>query len=274
MKRAILFGWFVLLYSVALFAAPDFPVLSGRVVDQAQLIEPTDESLLTQKLQNLEENTSVQFVVVTVNNLQGYDVADYALQLGRYWGIGQKENDNGIILLVAKEDRKMRIEVGYGLEGVVTDAYSSYVIRNMLVPAFSRGEYSTGIMLASNKLIAKIKQDPGANIPKEYSDDGSLAIFMLLPILILLNSFIRSIFGEKAQYIAAPASSAVAWLVTNDLFLTIMVGVFVFFVAFNSMLQPSRRSYRDGYGGFGGGFGGGFSGGGGSFGGGGASGGW
>jgi len=282
MKRAIWYGWFILLYTVAVFATPDFPSLTGRVVDQAQLINQADETALTQKLQNLEENTSVQFVVVTINNLQGYDIADYTLQLGRYWGIGQKENNNGIILLVSKEDKKMRIEVGYGLEGTVTDAYSSYVIRGIMVPSFSQGAFSTGIMLASDKLIAKIKEEPGAKIPKEYSDDNSLLIFLLLPLLIFLNNIIKSLFGKKAQFIGAPLSAAITWFMSHDIALTAVVGLFVFFVAYNVLSQPSYRRYRDntgGFGGFGGGFGGGgfgggFSGGGGSFGGGGASGGW
>ena len=122
------FALIVLLLSTSLWAAPEFPALSGRVVDEAGLLTPAQTQSLTQALAAAEQNTSNQLVVVTLPDLQGYDIADYGYQLGREWGIGSKENDNGVLLIVAPNDRKVRIEVGYGLEGVLTDALSSCLL--------------------------------------------------------------------------------------------------------------------------------------------------
>jgi len=112
------------LASLPLFAAPTFPTLTGRVVDDANLLSPEDEQTLTQELKDLEDKSSDQLVVVTLPSLQGYEIEDYGYQLGRHWGIGTKELDNGVLLIVAPNERKVRIEVGYGLEPILTDALS------------------------------------------------------------------------------------------------------------------------------------------------------
>lgn len=245
-------------WSSAAFAAPDFPKLTGRVVDQAELLTPEVEADLTAKLAGLENATTDQVVVVTVNSLQGYDIADYGYQLGRTWGIGQKEakaapgveseaggqfKNNGVLLIVAPNERKVRIEVGYGLEPVITDAYASLVIQNAILPAFREGDYQTGIVKGTDEIIAQLSADRGVAIEKARQiEPQSVHKGQRVPVwIIIVVVLFLLIFGR-------------GWL--------------PFFI-----LEALLRGGGGG-GWSGGGGGGGFSGGGGSFGGGGSSGSW
>src|SRR5438132_1377285 len=121
------------------WAAPKFPALTGRVVDDANILSADTKADLTQKLAALESKTSRQLVVVTLASLQGYEISDYGYQLGRAWGIGQAKLNNGILFIVAPKEHRTRIEVGYGLEPIVTDAFSSVVIQSQVLPRFRSG---------------------------------------------------------------------------------------------------------------------------------------
>lgn len=136
----------LLLVAAIVLAAPQFPQLTGRVVDQADLIDPATEQSLTAELAALEQKSSDQLVVVTVPSLQGYVIEDFGYQLGRHWGIGQKGTNNGVLLIVAPNERKVRIEVGYGLEPQLTDAMSRIIIENAILPRFRRGDFQGGIL--------------------------------------------------------------------------------------------------------------------------------
>ncbi|MDX1704717.1 MAG: TPM domain-containing protein, partial [Altererythrobacter ishigakiensis] len=120
----------------ALLASPlsaqDFPELTGRVVDAANIIDDATEAELAQELAALEAQSQRQLVIATIPDLQGYDITDYGYQLGREWGIGDAERNDGALLIVAPNERKVRIEVGYGLEGYLTDAYSALIIQNAI----------------------------------------------------------------------------------------------------------------------------------------------
>ena len=120
-------------------STPDFPELTGRVVDRADMLPAKVERRLSQMLEAHEQSTTEQVVVVTLPNLQGYAIEDFGYQLGRHWGIGQEGEDNGALLLVAKDERRIRIEVGYGLEGRLTDATSATIINQIITPAFRQG---------------------------------------------------------------------------------------------------------------------------------------
>jgi uncharacterized protein len=126
-------------------AEPKFPELTGRVVDEAGLLSGQDTAAINSELAALEAKSSDQLAVVTLKSLQGYPIEDFGYQLGRKWGIGQKGKDNGVLLIVAPNERKVRIEVGYGLEPVLTDALSNIIIQNAILPAFRRGNYAAGI---------------------------------------------------------------------------------------------------------------------------------
>ncbi|WP_339546864.1 TPM domain-containing protein [Pseudomonas sp. RA_35y_Pfl2_P32] len=221
-------------------AALTFPALTGRVVDAAQMIDPAVREQLTQQLQALEQTRGDQIVVVTVPDLQGLPIEDYGYQLGRHWGIGQKGKDNGALLIVARDERKLRIEVGYGLEGVLTDAQSWVIINQVIAPAFKSGNYSKGISDGVAAMLQVVGGDPLA-VPAHVADANfakenpafSIGFFVLLLIVL--------------------------WLCNR---MGLPVGAILL-----AILSSSGR-------GGGGGGGGGFRGGGGGFGGGGASGGW
>ena len=225
------------------------PRLTGRVVDQARVLNDDEERRLTARLRSLEEQTTNQLVIVTLSSLQSRPIEDWGLALGRGWGIGQKGKDNGVLLIVAPNDREVRIEVGYGLEGTLTDATASAIIRNVIIPRFKAGSMAGGISDGANAIIAVLSGEGQEFKPSSLETIGS-TISQWLPVLF--------------------------------------IGLFVFLVVVSQFSRRARRGtryYRSSNGGWlyvddsdrssgWGGGGGGFSGGGGSFGGGGASGRW
>jgi uncharacterized protein len=239
--------------------APKFPPLTGRVVDDAHVLSPQTQAELTQKLADLEQKTSRQLVVVTLPSLQGYDIADYGYQLLRAWAIGQKGLDNGAVFIVAPTEHKVRVEVGYGLEPILTDALSSIILQEQVLPKFRTGDVQGGVVAGTDALIDQLSADPSTAEAKVAAAEhhhvrhgGALA--GVVP-LILLFFIISGLFGRRG------GGGGMGWMLPM-------------------MFLGASRGWggRDdgGWGGGGGGFGdgGGFSGGGGSGGGGGASGSW
>ncbi|MFL1406784.1 TPM domain-containing protein [Marinobacter sp. M1N3S26] len=228
-------------------STPDFPELSGRVVDQAGMLSQDAESRLTSMLAAHEEATTNQVVVVTLPELQGYPIEDFGYQLGRHWGIGQEGEDNGALLIVAEEERAIRIEVGYGLEGQLTDAASSTIINRIITPAFRQGEFSQGIIAGAEAMIQVLGGEPLAVPEGQTGRDPAekpnlLAVVFFFVIIVSFISLVGGGGGRGGRGRGALIAGA-------------LLG--------------------SGMGGRGGGFGGGgFGGGGGGFGGGGASGGW
>ena len=137
-------------------AAPPTMELTGRVVDEAQILSPAFETALTGKLKQLEERTLVQLVVATTPDLNGYAIADYCLDLAQAWGLGSAERDDGLLLLVAPNDRKVRIEVGLGLEESVKDEEAAQIIREAILPSFRERDYETGIDAGVDGLIEEV----------------------------------------------------------------------------------------------------------------------
>ena len=147
MIRSAIFGvvtWFCMATAVAAQTLT-FPALTGRVVDEAGLLNSTDQAAITQSLADLEAQTKDQMVVVTLKSLDGTSIEDYGYQLGRYWKIGQKGEDNGVLLIVVPSEKAVRIEVGYGLEGTLTDATSQIIIQNKILPQFKANDFPDGI---------------------------------------------------------------------------------------------------------------------------------
>ena len=138
-----------------------FPALTGRVVDEAGLLSSADRATLTASLADLEAKTTDQVVVVTLKSLQGTSIEDYGYQLGRHWQIGQKDKDSGALLIVAATERKVRIEVGYGLEGTLTDAMTKLIIEDAILPAFRRGDFPGGIKSGTAQIIQLLRGDAG-----------------------------------------------------------------------------------------------------------------
>jgi uncharacterized protein len=227
-------------------ADPQFPQLTGRVVDKANLLSDEEERQITAGLEKLENKSSDQLVVVTLPSLQGFEIEEFGYKLGRHWGIGQKNKDNGVLLIIAPNERKVRIEVGRRLEPLLTDAITKIIIENRILRSFRSGDFPAGIKAGVSDIIAILAGDTDqmklrttAQEPNENED-----IVNIISIIILLF-----------------------WC-------------FIFF----SIAWPIIRSTRHGtssssssdwdWGSGGSSSGGGFSGGGGSFGGGGSSGSW
>lgn len=156
--------WLALFLAAALAAGraqaePDWPALTGRVVDEAGLLSGPQRAELEAKLQQLESASGTQLVVVTVNSLQGLEIEEYGVGLGRHWGIGQIGKNNGAMLIVAPNERAVRIEVGYGLEGVLTDAICSSIIQTDILPAFRAGHMDQGIIAGTNSILTALNGD-------------------------------------------------------------------------------------------------------------------
>jgi uncharacterized protein len=158
-------------------AALDLPALTGRVVDQAGILEASTRTALTAKLADLEAKTTDQLVVATVRSLEGTSVEDYANRLFREWKLGQKDKNNGVLLLVAPNERKVRIEVGYGLEGTLTDARARLVIESSILPRFRGRDFPGGIVRGADEIIQILtRTDQGASearpLAGEWRDNG------------------------------------------------------------------------------------------------------
>jgi uncharacterized protein len=139
--------------------ALDFPALSGRVVDDAGVLDEGTRAALTQKLAEFEAKTTDQFVVVTLKSLQGTSIEDLGVELGRHWQIGQRDKNNGVLLIVAPNERRVRVEVGYGLEGALTDAVSRLIIENGITPRFRAGDFAGGITRGVDDIISVLSGD-------------------------------------------------------------------------------------------------------------------
>ena len=238
LAAAVVLAWAAVVFALA------FPALTGRVVDGAGLLTAAERASLEQALKAHEEATTNQVVVVTLASLEGVPIEEYGYQLGRHWQIGQKGKNNGALLIVAPAERKVRIEVGYGLEGVLTDAVSRVIIETIIVPAFRSGQMGPGIVAGTGAILKTLTGDApevqaAAKRIEERQDEASpLALFLMLALIVF-----------------------VIWASQRGIVIGGGLG----------------GGFGGGFGGGrgGGGFGGGgFSGGGGSFGGGGASGGW
>ena len=150
------------LVSFCVAASLTFPALTGRVVDQAGLLSVDDRATLIESLSALQVKTTDQLVVVTLNSLQGTTIEEYGYQLGRQWQIGQKDRDSGVLLIVAAAERKVRIEVGYGLEGTLTDAATRLIIENSILPPFKAGDLASGIKAGAAEIIRALGGNVGS----------------------------------------------------------------------------------------------------------------
>jgi uncharacterized protein len=249
----------LLLFAVSAQAAPQFPRLTGRVVDAANILPPATEAALDARLAGLEQRDGTQLVVATVPSLQDYDIADYGYQLGRAWGIGQKGRNNGAILLVAPNERKVRIEVGYGLEPVLTDAMTSVIIQQTILPRFKAGDMPGGIEAGADAIIGQLGLTPAeahaaaqraaeAQAARGRDNDEGVSIHAFVWLVIIGFWILSAIFRRRGRRYRSGIGGALPMI-----------------------LWAASQGGRGG-GGWGGG--GGFSGGGGSFGGGGSSGSW
>jgi uncharacterized protein len=255
----------LLVVAIALGLAPfaralDFPALTGRVVDQAGIMSAESRSDVEAKSKELESKSGIQLVVATVASLQGSDIETFANQLFRFWKLGEAKKNNGVLFLVAPAQHKMRIEVGYGLEGTLTDALSSVIISSTIAPAFKSGDFSGGIVRGVDAIIAVLGGDAAEwqrKVPLRQDDKRGAEIFAAGFVLFVIALFVgRMIVSRKSGhyvtrhgrrvFVAAGAAGSSGWISSSS----------------GSSSSDSSSSGSD------------FSGGGGSSGGGGASGDW
>jgi uncharacterized protein len=281
----------LLLLPMAAQAQPNFPKRDRKpVVDAANLLNDAQKAEITKLAEDINTATTRQFVVATIPDLQGYDITDYGYQLGRAWGIGQKDANNGILLIVAPKERKVRIEVGYGLEPIMTDAMSSSIIQETILPRFKAGDMPGGIVagaqaigeqmklpLEAAEAKAKAQADKASTTHRQNRRSGGgfpfgLLFWGIILLFVILPMFGLSRFGKRRRQ--GPWGARRYRGGGDD-------GSVLPIILWSIASEMSRGSGSSGWGGGGddggggwGGGGGGFSGGGGSFGGGGASGSW
>ncbi len=253
--------------TTGLWASSDgavIPELNSPVVDKADIFSSSEKQQMVQALLELEKRTSAQLALLTVPDMDGLTIEDFSMRAAEKWRLGQKDRDNGVLIVLAMEEKKVRIEVGYGLEGSLTDAKSGYIIRNVMLPYFRKGNFAQGLYRGT-EAVAGIITGSSDISPQELaryqkkaghssSGGGGFTFFVVLLFMIFMN--LGRMAGGRRRG-------------------GLLTGLFL-----GSLMSRGGRYSSRGFGGFSsggfgsGGFGGGFSGGGGGFGGGGASGGW
>jgi uncharacterized protein len=206
MKRLALL--LVLLLLPVAATAQDFPELTGRVVDAADILPPDVEARIAARADAIEKQTSAQLVVATLPSLQGYEIEDYGYKLLRHWRIGQKDKNNGAILIIAPNERKVRIETGYGLEPVLTDALSSVIIQRTIIPEFRAGNFPAGVEAGFEAMAKQVELPPDeaartvAAAETSGDDEGfpfGLIFFLILLFIWIMIASGRSRGGRRAR---------------------------------------------------------------------------
>jgi uncharacterized protein len=278
-----------LCWAVVSGAQVPVPPLAGRVTDQTATLTGEQKSALEQTLRSFEARKGSQIAVLIVPSTAPESIEQYALRVAEKWKPGRKNVDDGALLVVAKDDRTLRIEVGYGLEGALTDAACKRIISEIIVPRFRQGDFYGGITAGVDQILGVIDGEP-LPVPSAQPSGQSRGIMSILPVLMILalvaGGVLHTVLGRfPGALVTGGAVSVIAWMLAGAIFIAVAAGVIAFL--FTLMSGMGGRGLGGGGmgggfrgGGFGGGFGGGgfggggFSGGGGGFGGGGASGRW
>ncbi|MBS2132105.1 YgcG family protein (plasmid) [Burkholderia thailandensis] len=257
------------------------PTLTARVTDQTATLTPDQIDSLGQTLESFEARKGTQIAVLIVPTTEPETIEQYSLRVVEQWKLGRRQVDDGALLIVAKNDRALRIEVGYGLEGALNDAISNRIIREIIVPRFRENDFYGGIAAGVDQMIRVADGEP-LPPPQTRPRGGSPDVWKLAPVIFMLAvalaSVLRSAFGRlPGAVIAGGGAALIAWLLATGIAAVAAAGVIAFlFTLFGTGMGAYVGTYGIGHhrGGFGGGGRGGFGGGGGSFGGGGASGRW
>jgi uncharacterized protein len=294
--RAFIVALLMVAWAWAASADVAVPPLTGRVVDQTGTLTSGDIASLNQTLKDLEARKGSQIAILIVPTTAPETIEQYSIRVADAWKIGRKKIDDGALMVVAKDDHHLRIEVGYGLEGSLTDVTTKRIIDEVITPKFKAGDFAGGISAGIGRIIKVIDGEPlPAPEPPHWQEQGAfdgadlLNPFVLFG-LVILGGFLRTALGRLFGATATGGIVAlVAWFIAGSIAAALLVGGIGFLVAmfadaFVPMAPPGRGRYGGGWGGgYGGGgwsgggsggSGGGFSGGGGGFGGGGASGSW
>lgn len=281
--RQLLMAWLAcaaLFGAFAVHALVAVPALTARVTDQTGTLTVEQKSALEQVLQAFEQRKGTQIAVLIVPTTQPEAIEQYSLRVVQAWKLGRKAVDDGALLIVAKDDRALRIEVGYGLEGSLNDAVSSRIIREIIVPRFQQGDFYGGIAAGVDQMI-RVADGEALPPPSAGAQKGAAGVWRLAPLLLMLSivfgRVLRAAFGRlPGALIAGGGAALIAWLTATGMLAAIVAGAIVFlFTLVGAGMGGYVGSYGAGRRGGSNGAGrGGFGGGGGTFGGGGASGRW
>lgn len=266
------------LLALGAFADVPVPSLTARVTDLTGTLTRAQQAALEQKLQQFEAEKGSQVAVLMVPTSEPETIEQYSIRVVEQWKLGRKGTDDGALLIIAKDDHTVRIEVGYGIEGVLTDAISSRIIREDIIPRFKEGNFFGGVDAGIDRIMSVIRGE-ALPPPKHASSEGAEAIRQLLPAIlvltVVLGGALRAFLGRGAgAVVTGGVVGVIGWLLSGAIFVGLMAGAVALFFTLVGGTPMGWRS-GSGWGGLGGGAGrGGFSGGGGGFGGGGASGKW
>jgi uncharacterized protein len=269
----------LLCWACAALALVAVPPLTGRVVDQTGTLAAADIASLTQTLQDLETRKGSQIAVLIVPTTDGEAIEQFSLRVAEAWKIGRKKIDDGALLVIAKNDRRLRIEVGYGLEGALNDATAKRIIDEVITPRFRNGDFAGGVSAGIERIVAVIDGEP-LPAPAPQKSSGASSNFdpfnpFLLFAVFIVGGILRSTLGRLVgSFTTGGIVGALAWFIAGSLAASVIVGVIAFIITMFGGMMSSFGGGRGSYSGSIGSSGGGFSGGGGSFGGGGASGSW
>ncbi|BBP04979.1 lipoprotein [Sulfuriferula plumbiphila] len=259
-----------------ILAAVAVPALKAHVTDLTDTLTSAQVASLEQQLSDFEKRKGSQLAVLIVPTVAPEAIEQYAIRVAETWKLGRKGVDDGVLLLVAKNDHALRIEVGYGLEGVIPDAIAKRVIAETIVPHFKQNDFAGGIQAGVDQIIRLIDGEalpPVKTQTQNSSSDPLGLLFIVVVAAAFIGQVLRAVFGRfLGSGMAAAAVGGLGWLVLGSALMASLAGVLVFFVVFSG-INLGRGGGGFGGGGFGGGSGG-FGGGGGGFGGGGASGRW
>ena len=269
----------------------NIPTLNAPVIDQANILTATEKQNLEQQIRNIYNQGKAQIGIIIVSTTGSEDIFDFAMRVAEQWKLGSAKQDNGLLIAVAVNDRKIHIATGYGLEGVLPDIIASRIIRNQITPAFQQGQYAQGLQAGMNEIerilnldpeIAKqaadeLKERQAQAIHEQEAKDRSLTTAMIILIIGIFASFI--IGNRLSAAVAGVTATAAGLIYGSGIVMSLLMGVGIFFLLITSLAQLIFQMFLSGGGrggGGGGSFGGGggYSGGGGGFGGGGASGSW
>jgi uncharacterized protein len=279
----------MLCWAFAAMADVAVPPLTGRVVDKTATLSSSDIASLDQTLKDFEAKKGSQIAVLIVPTTQPETIEQYSLRVAEAWKIGRKKIDDGAILVVAKDDRKLRIEVGYGLEGALTDVTAKRIIDEVITPKFRSGDFAGGISAGVDRILRVVDGEPlpaPAQRPRDTALLSQIDPFnpFLIVAVIVVGAILRGVFGRLFGSLATGGLvAALFWFIAASLALSVIGGIIAFIVTLigDAMMSSGGVGRGGGWVSSGGGFsggsgssGGGFSGGGGNFGGGGASGSW
>ncbi len=280
-RGALMLFLLALLLCGAAWAEVAVPQLSARVTDLTATLDAQQIQTLESRLAVFEKEKGAQLAVLIVPTTQPETIEQYGIRVADAWKLGRKGVDDGALLLVAKEDRALRIEVGYGLEGALNDATANRIVEEIIVPQFKRGEFYQGIDAGLAAMMQVVGGEPLPAPAERMAATGSFDIeamlFVAFGAVVVVGGILRALLGRlPAALLTGGGLGLVAWLTAAPLFVALLVGLMAFVFVLLGGARRGFGGYGGGFGGHhgGGGFGGGFGGGGGGFGGGGASGSW